>query len=106
MNYEDKTLTCEDCGQPFTFGAGDQSYHAMKGLTSEPKRCNSCRQARHSKRDDGNSQDQRDMYPWYTPIVVKTPPSRFSPVATARSTAAIASATGARPHGQAYTGRK
>ena len=75
MNYEDKTLTCEDCGQPATF-------HAMK-------------------RDGGNSQGKRDMYPWYTPIVVKTPPSRFSPMVTARSTAATASASGARPWGWA-----
>ena len=30
MNYEGKTLMCQDCGQPFTFSADDQSYHAMK----------------------------------------------------------------------------
>ena len=105
MNYEDKTLTCQDCGQPFIFSADDQSYHATKGFTNEPKRCDSCRQARHNERDGGNSQGQRDVYPWYTPIVVKTPPSRFSPVATARSTVTIASANGARPRGWAGRGQ-
>jgi CxxC-x17-CxxC domain-containing protein len=50
MNYEDRTLTCVECGQGFTFSADDQSYHAEKGYTNEPKRCTSCRQAR---RDGG-----------------------------------------------------
>ena len=50
MNYEDRTLTCLDCGQPFTFSADDQAYHAEKGYTNEPKRCTSCRQARRSQR--------------------------------------------------------
>ena len=52
MNYEDRTLTCVECGQGFTFSADDQSYHAEKGYTNEPKRCTSCRQSRRSQRDD------------------------------------------------------
>ena len=63
MNYEDKTLACVDCGQPFTFTADDQSYHALKGFTNEPKRCNSCRQTRRNERDGGNGQGQREMHP-------------------------------------------
>ena len=50
MSYEDRTLTCLDCGQSFTFSADDQSYHAEKGYTNEPKRCPSCRQARRGQR--------------------------------------------------------
>jgi hypothetical protein len=38
MSYEDRTLTCQDCGQEFTFSADDQQYHAEKGYTNEPKR--------------------------------------------------------------------
>jgi len=53
MEYDDKTLTCQDCGQPFTFSADDQSFHAMKGFTNEPKRCPSCRQSRRNDRDGG-----------------------------------------------------
>ena len=56
MSYEDKTLTCQDCGQPFTFTADDQSFHAEKGFTNEPKRCYSCRQARRGERNGGYSQ--------------------------------------------------
>ena len=46
-----------------------------------------------------------DKYPWYTPIVVNTPTSGFSPVVTARSTATIAPANGARPQGWAGRGQ-
>jgi len=50
MSYEDRTLTCLDCGQSFTFSADDQAYHAEKGYTNEPKRCPNCRQSRRSQR--------------------------------------------------------
>ena len=63
MIYEDRTLTCQDCGQPFTFSADDQSYHAEKGYTNEPKRCASCRQARRGERNGGFAQGQREMHP-------------------------------------------
>ena len=70
MNYEDKTRTCEDGGHPVTF-LDDQSLHVTTGSANEPKPCDSCRQARYSKRDRGNNEGQPDKYPWYTPIVVK-----------------------------------
>ena len=53
MAYEDRTLTCVECSQPFTFTADDQSYHAEKGYTNEPKRCTSCRQARRGQSGGG-----------------------------------------------------
>ena len=64
MNYEDRTLTCVYCGQPFTFSADDQAYHAEKGYTNEPKRCTSCRQARRGQRDDagGGYGGPREMH--------------------------------------------
>ena len=34
----DKTLTCSDCGQPFTFTASEQEFYAERGFT-EPRRC-------------------------------------------------------------------
>ena len=52
MAYTDKTLTCQDCGQAFTFSADDQEFFALKGYT-EPKRCPSCRQARKAERGGG-----------------------------------------------------
>jgi len=54
MSYEDRTLTCQDCNQPFTFSADDQQYHAEKGYTNEPKRCPSCRQTRRGERGDSS----------------------------------------------------
>ena len=66
MSYQDRTLTCQDCGQPFTFSAEDQSYHAEKGYTNEPKRCPSCRLARRGERSGGGGgygRSSREMYP-------------------------------------------
>jgi|SRR5689334_15110399 CxxC-x17-CxxC domain-containing protein len=50
MSYQDKTLTCVDCGAPFAFTANEQAFYAERGFTNEPKRCPTCRQARKSNR--------------------------------------------------------
>jgi len=67
MSYQDRTLTCQDCNQSFTFSADDQAYHAEKGYTNEPRRCPSCRQARRGERGGGGgggySQSPREMFP-------------------------------------------
>ena len=44
--YEDKTLTCKECGQEFVFTAGEQQFYAEKGFENEPQRCKACRDAR------------------------------------------------------------
>ena len=44
--YQDKTLTCKDCGAKFEFTAQDQEFFAEKGFTNEPTRCKNCRAAR------------------------------------------------------------
>jgi len=49
--YEDKTITCADCGQEFTFTASEQAFYAEKGFSDAPKRCKSCRQARKAQRN-------------------------------------------------------
>jgi CxxC-x17-CxxC domain-containing protein len=48
----DTTLTCRDCGQAFTFTAGEQDFYASRGF-SEPTRCPDCRQARRAERERG-----------------------------------------------------
>jgi CxxC-x17-CxxC domain-containing protein len=48
LSYQDKQLTCRDCGGPFLFTAGEQEFYANKGLMNEPTRCQSCRSARKS----------------------------------------------------------
>ena len=45
----DRTLTCRDCGQQFTFTAGEQAFYQERGF-SEPQRCPTCRQARKAQR--------------------------------------------------------
>ena len=64
MTYQDKTLQCSDCGQEFTFTAGEQEFYNSRGLLNEPKRCPECRQARKSERY-GNSGYRlpRQMFP-------------------------------------------
>ncbi len=47
--YTDKTLTCADCGQEFTFTASEQDFYAQRGFT-EPRRCSSCRASRKAAR--------------------------------------------------------
>mgnify|MGYP000940287769 CR=1 FL=1 len=58
--YEDKTLTCRDCGADFVFTAAEQEFFAEKGFTNEPGRCPECRRAR-KERNGGRS--QREMHP-------------------------------------------
>ncbi len=48
----DKTLTCADCRQEFTFTASEQQFYADRGF-SEPRRCPACRAARKAQRDSG-----------------------------------------------------
>ncbi len=46
--YQDKTLTCIDCGADFTFTIDEQEFYASHQLTNEPKRCKPCREKRKS----------------------------------------------------------
>ncbi len=56
--FEDKTLICKDCGNEFTFTAGEQEFYAEKGFQNEPQRCKDCRSARKNSRGTG----ARQMY--------------------------------------------
>ncbi len=58
--YEDKTLTCCDCGNEFVFSASEQEFYAEKGFQNEPRRCKACRDAR--KAQNGNGGAPRPMY--------------------------------------------
>ena len=68
MAYEEKSLTCQDCGQSFTFSADDQEFFASKGYV-DPKRCPDCRQARKAERGygggggGGGGYGPREMHP-------------------------------------------
>ncbi|MFA6807629.1 MAG: zinc-ribbon domain containing protein [Eubacteriales bacterium] len=47
--YEDKVLTCKECGREFTFTASEQEFYAEKGFTNEPGRCPECRANRKAQ---------------------------------------------------------
>lgn len=49
MSYQDKSITCSDCGATFTFSADEQELFASRGYTNEPKRCPTCRQAKKAQ---------------------------------------------------------
>ena len=53
--YTDRTISCLDCGQEFSFTAGEQEFYAQRGFTEPPKRCPSCRAIRKSQRSRGSS---------------------------------------------------
>ncbi len=63
MVYQDRELTCADCGTSFTFSADDQQYHAEKGYTNEPRRCSACRDVRRSERRQGGGSGLDGGYP-------------------------------------------
>ena len=48
----DKTLTCRDCGNTFTFTEGEQEFYNSRGY-SEPQRCPDCRAAKKAARNAG-----------------------------------------------------
>ncbi len=45
----DQTITCRDCGEAFTFTAGEQAFYQERGY-SEPQRCANCRAERKAQR--------------------------------------------------------
>ena len=61
MTLEDKTLTCMECGTPFTFTAGEQEFFASRGYVNEPKRCPECRGARRAQQR-GYGEAPREMH--------------------------------------------
>jgi CxxC-x17-CxxC domain-containing protein len=66
MNYADRSLTCVQCGQEFTFSADDQEFHASRGY-QDPKRCPTCRAERRASQGGGygggySDRPRREMY--------------------------------------------
>ena len=65
MALSDKTLSCVECRNDFTFTAGEQEFFASKGFTNEPSRCPQCRAARKSQQRGGGDSygSPREMHP-------------------------------------------
>jgi CxxC-x17-CxxC domain-containing protein len=58
--FQDKVITCKQCGAEFTFTAGEQQFYAEKGLTNEPQRCKACRDS--MKRDRKDRKGDKTMF--------------------------------------------
>ena len=52
MAFNDRELTCRDCGSSFVFTSGEQEFYATKGLQHDPVRCPGCRQNRKMLRPE------------------------------------------------------
>lgn len=64
--FQDRTLTCRDCGREFAFTASEQQFFAEREFTNDPSRCPECRSARKQNRGSGRGgarTSQREMYP-------------------------------------------
>ena len=47
--YNDRVLSCKDCGSDFVFTSGEQEFYASRGFENLPSRCPSCRAARKAR---------------------------------------------------------
>ena len=47
--FQDRSITCVDCSEPFIWTAGEQVFFHDKGLQNEPKRCKPCKQAKNDR---------------------------------------------------------
>jgi CxxC-x17-CxxC domain-containing protein len=55
--YQDRSLTCRDCSEEFTFSSGEQTFFASKGLVNDPQRCPSCRAVAKRARTNGGPRE-------------------------------------------------
>ena len=74
VTFDDRTLTCAECGTEFVFTSGEQQYYAERGFRNDPKRCEACRVVRRTdmarRREPADAggaakanAPQRQMYP-------------------------------------------
>ena len=55
--YQDKKLSCRDCGEEFLFTVKEQEFYAEKGFTNEPGRCSTCRSVRKQRNNKSNNRN-------------------------------------------------
>lgn len=49
MVFEDRELTCRECGQKFLFSAAEQNFFENKGFKNDPARCPECRKLKRDQ---------------------------------------------------------
>lgn len=91
--YNDKIITCKDCGQEFVFTANEQAFYAEKGFTNEPQRARLAVTLVRMRADVAMAEPLVRCSTPSAPSAGR--PARFlsSPEATVLFTAATASAT-------------
>ena len=52
MTYQDKDLSCKECGAEFAFTSSEQAFYDEKGFQNEPSRCPACRAARKAQNNN------------------------------------------------------
>ena len=64
MAFQDKTLTCKDCGKEFTWTASEQEFYESKGFQNAPVRCPEDRALKKARMDGGRGGNvgPRQMY--------------------------------------------
>lgn len=82
--FQDKTLTCKDCGSSFVFTASEQEFYSEKGFSNEPGRCPDCRatrkqNSRGQSRSGGGYRTEREMFPAVCASCGKTTQVPFKP---------------------------
>lgn len=58
VSVNDRNITCEDCGEVFTFTEREQQFYAEREF-SDPKRCRACRAKRKAKFNKNSRQERR-----------------------------------------------
>ena len=86
MAYNDRELTCRDCGGAFEFTAGEQEFYASKGLQNDPVRCPSCRAQRRMMRPE--DRDDTPNYGVYVSWGGRTPRQPHVAICSSCNTAA------------------
>ena len=59
MEFQDRILSCVDCGAEFVWTAGEQQFFADKNFKNEPKRCKACKGKRASRPAGARSARER-----------------------------------------------
>jgi CxxC-x17-CxxC domain-containing protein len=72
MEFQDKVLTCIDCGAEFIFTSGEQLFFHDKQFKNEPKRCKACKSKRVAVLSAPGSQDHGNGHSYSTRVETRT----------------------------------
>jgi CxxC-x17-CxxC domain-containing protein len=60
MEFQDRVLTCVDCGAEFAFTAGEQAFFHERQFKNLPKRCKACKDKRPSARGESRNSAKQE----------------------------------------------